>query len=49
MFECNRVTIHKSNVSTLLTSAFIRGDLIAATRGPFICLLISCPFFSDEV
>ena len=30
------VTIHRSNVSTLLSSAFIRGDLNAATRGPFI-------------
>ena len=42
--ECNRVTIHKPNVSTLLTSTFIRGDLFTATRGPFICLLISCLF-----
>ena len=30
------VTIHRSNVSTLLSSAFIRGDLSAATRGPII-------------
>ena len=30
------VTIHGPNVSTLLSSAFIRGDLDAATRGPFI-------------
>ena len=30
------VTIHRLNVSTLLSSAFIRGDLNAATRGPFI-------------
>ena len=30
------VTIHRPNVSTLLSSAFIRGDLNAATRGPFI-------------
>ena len=30
------VTIHGPNVSTLLSSAFIRGDLNAATRGPFI-------------
>ena len=29
------VTIHRPNVSTLLSSAFIRGDLNAATRGPF--------------
>ena len=42
------VTIHRPNVSTLLSSAFIRGDLNAATRGPFIWSLIS-GFFSDEV
>ena len=30
------VTIHRPNVSTLLSSAFIRGDLNAATRSPFI-------------
>ena len=30
------VTIHRLNVSTLLSSTFIRGDLNAATRGPFI-------------
>ena len=30
------VTIHGPNVSTLLSSAFIRGDLNAATRSPFI-------------
>ena len=30
------VTIHRANVSTLLSSAFIRGDLNVATRGPFI-------------
>ena len=30
------VTIHRLNVSTLLSNAFIRGDLNAATRGPFI-------------
>ena len=35
------VTIHRPNVSTLLSSAFIRGDLNATTRGPLI--------FSDEV
>ena len=29
------VTIHRPNVSTLLSSAFIRGDLNAAARGPF--------------
>ena len=42
------VTIHRPNVSTLLSSAFIRGDLNAATRGPFIQSLIS-GLFSDEV
>ena len=30
------VTIHRPDVSTLLSSAFIRGDLNALTRGPFI-------------
>ena len=30
------VTIHRPDVSTLLSSAFIRSDLNAATRGPFI-------------
>ena len=30
------VTIHRPNVSTLLSSAFIRGDLNAATRDPVI-------------
>ena len=39
------VTIHRPNVSTLLSSAFIRGDLNAATRGPFIWSLISGLFF----
>ncbi|CAH3163108.1 unnamed protein product [Pocillopora meandrina] len=29
-------TIHRPNVSTLLSNAFIRGDLDAVTRGPFI-------------
>ena len=42
------VTIHRPNDSTLLSSAFIRGDLNTATRGPFIWSLIS-GFFSDEV
>ena len=42
------VTVHRPNVSTLLSSAFIRGDLNAATRGPFIRSLIS-GLFSDEV
>ena len=35
------VTIHRPNVSTLLSSTFIRGDLNAATRGPFIWSLIT--------
>ena len=30
------VTIHRPNVLTLLSSAFIRGELNVATRGPFI-------------
>ena len=30
------VTIHRPNVSTFLSNAFTRGDLNAATRGPFI-------------
>ena len=30
------VTIHRPNVSTLLSGAFTRGELNAATRGPFI-------------
>ena len=38
------VTIHRPNVSTLLSGAFVRGDLNAATRDPFIWSLISCPF-----
>ena len=42
------VTIHRPNILTLLSSAFIRGDLNAATRGPFIWSLIS-GLFSDEV
>ena len=42
------VIIYRSNVLTLLSSAFIRVDLIAATRGPFIRSLIGC-LFSDEV
>ena len=40
-----KATIHRPNVSTLLSGAFIRGDLTTATRGPFLCSLISCPFF----
>ena len=40
--ECYReVTIHRPNVSTLLLSAFIRGDLNAATRCPFMRSLTS--------
>ena len=35
------VTIHRPNVLTLLSSAFISCDLNAATRGPFIWSLIS--------
>ena len=42
------VTTHRPNISTLLSSAFIRGDLNAAIRGPFIRSLTSC-LFSDEV
>ena len=42
------VTTHRPNVSILLSSAFIRGDLNAATRGPFTRSLIS-GLFSDEV
>ena len=30
------VTFHRPNALTLLSSAFIRGDLNTATRGPFI-------------
>ena len=30
------VTIHRPNALTLLSSAFITGDLNTATRGPFI-------------
>ena len=48
--ECNpEVTIHRPNVSTRLSIALIRGDLIAATRGPFTCSLISCPFYQDSI
>ena len=36
MNATEEVTIHRPNVSTLLSSAFIRGDLNATTRGPFI-------------
>ena len=37
------VTINIPNVSTLLSSAFIRGDLNVATRGLFILSLIRSP------
>ena len=44
--ECNReVIINRANASTLLSSAFIRGDLNGPIRGPFIRSLFSCPFF----
>ena len=36
------MTIHRPKVSTLPSRAFIRVDLIAATRGPFIFSLITC-------
>ena len=42
------VTIYRLNICTPLSSAFIRGDLNAATRGPFIRSPISC-LISDEV
>ena len=42
------VAIYRPNICTLLSNAFIRGDLNTATRGPFIRSLISC-LFSDEV
>ena len=41
-------TIHRPNVLTLLSSAFIRGDLNAATRGPLYGHYLAA-FFSDEV
>ena len=41
MNATEKVTIHRPYVSTLLSSAFIRGDLNAARRGPFIWSLIS--------
>ena len=34
------VTIHRPNVSTFLSNAFIRGDLNAAEGGPFIVWLV---------
>ena len=40
-----KVTIHRPYVLTLQFSVFIRGDLIAAARVPFMCSLISFPFF----
>ena len=39
------VTTHRPNFSTLLSSVFIRDDLIASTRGSFKCSLIIHPFF----
>ena len=48
MNVAEEVTINRPNVSIFLSSAFIRGDLNAATRGLFIWSLISC-LFSDEV
>ena len=36
LMNVTEVTIHRRNVSTLLSSAFIRGDLSAATRSPVI-------------
>ena len=39
------VTINRPNILTLLSSAFIRGDLNAATKGPVIPSLISYLFF----
>ena len=33
-----KVTIHRPNVSTLPSSAFIRDDLNAATRGQGLCV-----------
>ena len=38
------VTTHRPNVSTLLSSAFVRGDLNTATRGPFIWSLINTDY-----
>ena len=42
------VIVHRPNVSTLLSSPFMEGDLNAAIRGSFIRSLISC-LFSDKV
>ena len=39
------ITIHRPNVSTLLSSAFIRDDLNATTRGPYIIITNKRPFF----
>ena len=41
------VTIHRSNILTLLSSAFIRGDLNTTTRGPLTQSLFSCLFPSE--
>ena len=45
MNETEEVTIHRPNDPTLLSSAFIRDDLNAASRGTFLRSLISCLFF----
>ena len=37
--------LNQTRFDALLSSAFIGGDVITATRGPFICSLIRCPFF----
>ena len=42
------VTIHRSNILTLLSSAFIRGDLNTTTKGPFTQSLFSC-LFPNEI
>ena len=39
-----KIKFHRPNVSTIPSSASIKGDRIAATGGPFLCILISCPF-----
>ena len=44
MSVTEEVTIHRPNVSTLLSSTFVRGDLNTATRGPFIWSLINIDY-----
>ena len=39
-----KIKFHRPNVSTIPSSASIKGDRIAATGGPFMCILISCYF-----